>query len=71
MALNPRVMLLFDFEQGGGGGIKGKDLMANMLAAAILLVAQIWQSREVASLGESLFTMCACFINSLRCVNKE
>lgn len=50
LQLNPREMLLFDL----GSDCKHKTLVANMLTAAALLLAQKWKSQEIPTITEWL-----------------
>lgn len=60
--LHPRVLLLFDFDKD----YRNKELLANMLAAANLLIAQRWKTGEVPSLDEWLLKVChLCLLNKL------
>lgn len=45
LPINPRVMLLLDFDYGGVTMLK--ELLAHMLTTAILLIAKYWKSEDV------------------------
>lgn len=66
LKLHPRVMILLDLRK-----YKHKDLIANMLTAAITLLAQNWKTTKVLSMQEWLLKVCyVCLLNKLSAICK-